>query len=167
MDVSDRDKGTYTCIMNTTLDHDSASAVLTVVGMFTDQLTRIRRSGPHLITEISPTSLRSSIISLLKYVFKYLPLTSMLFLYFLHSQRPHPLQLLSTVKSVHIKNFYRFHLVFLQTRFDVDVYFLLIVIHSTTTISVSIGFALTRICYFSISHLSVHLIFLNTIFSEM
>lgn len=31
MDVTDRDKGTYTCIMNTTLDHDSASAVLTVV----------------------------------------------------------------------------------------------------------------------------------------
>eukprot|EP00066_Takifugu_rubripes_P022468 XP_011611734.1 PREDICTED: neuronal cell adhesion molecule-like [Takifugu rubripes] len=31
MDVTDRDKGTYTCVMNTTLDHDSASAVLTVV----------------------------------------------------------------------------------------------------------------------------------------
>lgn len=35
MDVTDRDKGTYTCVMNTTLDHDSASAVLTVVGTFT------------------------------------------------------------------------------------------------------------------------------------
>lgn len=68
----------------------------------------------------------------------------MLFLYFLRSQRPHPLQLLSTVKSVHKKNFYRFHLVCLQTRFDVDVYFLLIVIHSTTTISVSLGFAWTK-----------------------
>uniref|UniRef100_H3DMD5 Neural cell adhesion molecule L1 n=1 Tax=Tetraodon nigroviridis TaxID=99883 RepID=H3DMD5_TETNG len=31
MDVTDRDKGTYTCFMNTSLDHDSASAVLTVV----------------------------------------------------------------------------------------------------------------------------------------
>lgn len=68
----------------------------------------------------------------------------MLFLYFLRSQRPHPLQLLSTVKSVHKNFFYRFHLVCLQTRFDVDVYFLLIVIHSTTTISVSLGFAWTK-----------------------
>ena len=33
-DVEDEDEGTYTCIMNTTLDHDSASAELTVVGMF-------------------------------------------------------------------------------------------------------------------------------------
>lgn len=40
-DVTDRDKGTYTCIMNTTLDHDSASAVLTVVGRFTAQLAGI------------------------------------------------------------------------------------------------------------------------------
>uniref|UniRef100_A0A669D6L5 Neuronal cell adhesion molecule a n=1 Tax=Oreochromis niloticus TaxID=8128 RepID=A0A669D6L5_ORENI len=31
-DVTDDDKGTYTCIMNTTLDQDSASAMLTVVG---------------------------------------------------------------------------------------------------------------------------------------
>lgn len=38
-DVTDRDRGTYTCMMNTTLDHDSASAVLTVVGTFTGQLT--------------------------------------------------------------------------------------------------------------------------------
>ncbi|XP_039891087.1 neuronal cell adhesion molecule a isoform X7 [Simochromis diagramma] len=30
-DVTDDDKGTYTCIMNTTLDQDSASAMLTVV----------------------------------------------------------------------------------------------------------------------------------------
>ncbi|KAF7655227.1 hypothetical protein LDENG_00059130 [Lucifuga dentata] len=30
-DVTDEDEGTYTCIMNTTLDQDSASAVLTVV----------------------------------------------------------------------------------------------------------------------------------------
>lgn len=37
MDVTDGDKGTYTCVMNTTLDHDSASAVLTVVGRFTGQ----------------------------------------------------------------------------------------------------------------------------------
>nr|XP_019947835.1 PREDICTED: neuronal cell adhesion molecule-like isoform X10 [Paralichthys olivaceus] len=29
--VTDEDEGTYTCIMNTTLDHDSASAMLTVV----------------------------------------------------------------------------------------------------------------------------------------
>lgn len=34
-DITDEDKGTYTCIMNTTLDQDSASAMLTVVGMFT------------------------------------------------------------------------------------------------------------------------------------
>lgn len=34
-DVTDEDEGTYTCIMNTTLDQDSASAMLTVVGMFT------------------------------------------------------------------------------------------------------------------------------------
>lgn len=34
-DVTDVDEGTYTCIMNTTLDQDSASAMLTVVGMFT------------------------------------------------------------------------------------------------------------------------------------
>lgn len=33
-DVTDDDKGTYTCIMNTTLDQDSASAMLTVVGTF-------------------------------------------------------------------------------------------------------------------------------------
>ncbi len=33
-DVSENDAGVYTCIMNTTLDHDSASAELTVVGMF-------------------------------------------------------------------------------------------------------------------------------------
>lgn len=31
-DVTDGDEGTYTCIMNTTLDQDSASAMLTVVG---------------------------------------------------------------------------------------------------------------------------------------
>uniref|UniRef100_A0A671YZG0 Neural cell adhesion molecule L1 n=1 Tax=Sparus aurata TaxID=8175 RepID=A0A671YZG0_SPAAU len=30
-DVTDRDEGTYTCVMNTTLDQDSASAMLTVV----------------------------------------------------------------------------------------------------------------------------------------
>lgn len=33
-DVTDGDEGTYTCVMNTTLDQDSASAMLTVVGMF-------------------------------------------------------------------------------------------------------------------------------------
>lgn len=33
-DVTDRDEGTYTCVMNTTLDQDSASAMLTVVGVF-------------------------------------------------------------------------------------------------------------------------------------
>lgn len=32
-DVTESDAGVYTCIMNTTLDHDSASAELTVVGM--------------------------------------------------------------------------------------------------------------------------------------
>ncbi len=31
-DVSESDAGTYTCIVNTTLDQDSASAQLTVVG---------------------------------------------------------------------------------------------------------------------------------------
>ncbi|XP_036375973.1 neuronal cell adhesion molecule-like isoform X17 [Megalops cyprinoides] len=30
-DVTERDEGTYTCVMNTTLDQDSASAVLTVI----------------------------------------------------------------------------------------------------------------------------------------
>lgn len=33
-DVTENDAGTYTCIMVTTLDQDSASAELTVVGMF-------------------------------------------------------------------------------------------------------------------------------------
>ena len=33
-DVTDGDEGTYTCVMNTTLDQDSASAMLTVVGAF-------------------------------------------------------------------------------------------------------------------------------------
>lgn len=33
-DVTESDAGVYTCIMNTTLDHDSASAELTVVGMY-------------------------------------------------------------------------------------------------------------------------------------
>lgn len=65
----------------------------------------------------------------------------MLFLYFLRSQRPHPLQLLSTVKSVHKKNFEAF-IWSLQIQFDVNVYFLLIVIHST--IIVTIGFAWTN-----------------------
>lgn len=37
-DVTDGDEGTYTCIMNTTLDQDSASAMLTVVGTFTDEV---------------------------------------------------------------------------------------------------------------------------------
>lgn len=32
LDVTEDDAGVYTCIMNTTLDHDSASAELTVVG---------------------------------------------------------------------------------------------------------------------------------------
>lgn len=32
MNVTDKDDGTYTCIVNTTLDSVSASAVLTVVG---------------------------------------------------------------------------------------------------------------------------------------
>uniref|UniRef100_A0A667Y7M3 Neural cell adhesion molecule L1 n=1 Tax=Myripristis murdjan TaxID=586833 RepID=A0A667Y7M3_9TELE len=36
-DVTEKDEGTYTCIMNTTLDQDSASAMLTVVGTFTSQ----------------------------------------------------------------------------------------------------------------------------------
>lgn len=30
--VTESDEGTYTCVMNTTLDQDSASAQLTVVG---------------------------------------------------------------------------------------------------------------------------------------
>lgn len=34
VNVTEIDSGVYTCIMNTTLDHDSASAELTVVGMF-------------------------------------------------------------------------------------------------------------------------------------
>lgn len=34
-DVTDGDEGTYTCMMNTSLDMDSASAMLTVVGTFT------------------------------------------------------------------------------------------------------------------------------------
>lgn len=34
-DVADEDEGTYTCIMNTSLDMDSASAMLTVVGTLT------------------------------------------------------------------------------------------------------------------------------------
>lgn len=38
-DVTDGDEGTYTCIRNTTLDQDSASAMLTVVGTFTVDLT--------------------------------------------------------------------------------------------------------------------------------
>lgn len=33
-DVSERDAGEYTCYVNTTLDHDSATAELTVVGMW-------------------------------------------------------------------------------------------------------------------------------------
>lgn len=37
-EVRDGDEGTYTCIMNTTLDQDSASAVLTVVGTSTARL---------------------------------------------------------------------------------------------------------------------------------
>lgn len=47
-DVTDGDEGTYTCIMNTTLDQDSASAMLTVVGMFTVEhsfKSLLRRSG--------------------------------------------------------------------------------------------------------------------------
>ena len=36
-DIRDDDEGAYTCIMNTTLDQDSASAMLTVVGTFTYQ----------------------------------------------------------------------------------------------------------------------------------
>ena len=32
-DVTEADEGTYTCMMNTSLDQDSASAMLTVVGM--------------------------------------------------------------------------------------------------------------------------------------
>lgn len=38
MNVSDKDDGTYTCIVNTTLDSVSASAVLTVVGKNTLKL---------------------------------------------------------------------------------------------------------------------------------
>lgn len=34
-DVTDGDEGTYTCMMNTSLDMDSASAMLTVVGTLT------------------------------------------------------------------------------------------------------------------------------------
>lgn len=33
-DVTESDAGRYTCIMNTTLDQDSASAQLTVVGEY-------------------------------------------------------------------------------------------------------------------------------------
>lgn len=33
-DVADDDEGTYTCITNTILDQDSASAKLTVVGKY-------------------------------------------------------------------------------------------------------------------------------------
>lgn len=47
-DVTDADEGTYTCIVNTTLDQDSASAMLTVVGMFTpsqDYLCRNAHTG--------------------------------------------------------------------------------------------------------------------------
>lgn len=38
MNVTDKDDGTYTCIVNTTLDSVSASAVLTVVGKNTLKL---------------------------------------------------------------------------------------------------------------------------------
>lgn len=38
-DVTENDAGVYTCIMNTTLDRDSASAELTVVGTFSISLT--------------------------------------------------------------------------------------------------------------------------------
>lgn len=34
-DVTEDDEGTYTCMQNTSLDMDSASAMLTVVGTFT------------------------------------------------------------------------------------------------------------------------------------
>lgn len=40
-DVTEEDEGTYTCIMNTTLDRDSASATLTVVGTFALYFARV------------------------------------------------------------------------------------------------------------------------------
>lgn len=46
MDVTESDAGVYTCIMNTTLDHDSASAELTVVGEFQEESVRLFASLP-------------------------------------------------------------------------------------------------------------------------
>ena len=44
-EVTEGDEGVYTCIMNTTLDHDSASAELSVVGTYPTRARPLARSG--------------------------------------------------------------------------------------------------------------------------
>ena len=44
-EVTEGDEGVYTCIMNTTLDHDSASAELSVVGTYPDPRPPLARPG--------------------------------------------------------------------------------------------------------------------------
>uniref|UniRef100_A0A8C0UH52 Neuronal cell adhesion molecule n=1 Tax=Cyanistes caeruleus TaxID=156563 RepID=A0A8C0UH52_CYACU len=53
MNVTDKDDGTYTCIVNTTLDSVSASAVLTVVGKNTLKLLLFTRPNPPFDLELT------------------------------------------------------------------------------------------------------------------
>uniref|UniRef100_A0A667WM97 Neuronal cell adhesion molecule n=1 Tax=Myripristis murdjan TaxID=586833 RepID=A0A667WM97_9TELE len=57
-DVVENDEGVYTCIMNTTLDHDSASAELTVVGM-SNLLDPLERPDPPTDLELTDPRERS------------------------------------------------------------------------------------------------------------
>uniref|UniRef100_A0A8C5GQS0 Neural cell adhesion molecule L1 n=1 Tax=Gouania willdenowi TaxID=441366 RepID=A0A8C5GQS0_GOUWI len=60
-DVTDEDEGRYTCIMNTTLDQDSASAMLTVVGTLHFQFSIYQscRPGPPTDLELTDQTERS------------------------------------------------------------------------------------------------------------
>uniref|UniRef100_A0A8D2MLE0 Neuronal cell adhesion molecule n=1 Tax=Zonotrichia albicollis TaxID=44394 RepID=A0A8D2MLE0_ZONAL len=53
MNVTDKDDGTYTCIVNTTLDSVSASAVLTVVGKNALKLLLLTRPNPPFDLELT------------------------------------------------------------------------------------------------------------------
>uniref|UniRef100_A0A3P8NAW8 Neural cell adhesion molecule L1 n=1 Tax=Astatotilapia calliptera TaxID=8154 RepID=A0A3P8NAW8_ASTCA len=58
-DVTEDDAGVYTCIMNTTLDHDSATAKLTVVAFIASRLNAEKRPDPPTDLELTDQKKRS------------------------------------------------------------------------------------------------------------
>ncbi|KAM7396979.1 hypothetical protein PAMP_019978 [Pampus punctatissimus] len=78
-DVTDNDAGVYTCIMNTTLDHDSASAELTVVEFLIQYEDSLHHRGHwHNLTEVPGSKNRAhlKLSPYIHYTFRVLALNA-------------------------------------------------------------------------------------------